>query len=130
MVVCFWMSDSSLNHKSYDSGLQFVGQEKPDKHKHFERDGVQDKQEPSLGQTGPLPGTNWDPSLGQSGLVLVNSTVKSPFCSVCPWDGWGVRPWDDCLARAVRKIFMFFSVYFLPPSLTLHSDIYPRCGWC
>ena len=48
--------------------------------------------EPSLGQMGPLPGTKWDPSLGQTGLSLFNSTVKSPFCPVCPWDGWGFVP--------------------------------------
>ena len=43
------------------------GKEKTNKHKHFGRDGVRDKQEPSLGQMGPLrawvklgpvPGTN------------------------------------------------------------------------
>ena len=62
------------------------GKKKTNKHKHFRRDGVRDKHEPSLGQTGPLPGTNWDPSLGQTGLFLFNSTVKSPFCPVCPWD--------------------------------------------
>ena len=33
--------------------------------------------------------TNWDLSLGQTGLVLFNSTVKPPVCPVCPWDGWG-----------------------------------------
>ena len=65
---------------------------KTNKHKHFRRDGVGDKQEPSLGQMGPLPGTEWDPSLGQTGLSLFNSTVKSPFCPVCPWDGWGFVP--------------------------------------
>ena len=68
------------------------GKKKTNKHKHFRRDGVQDKQEPSLGQMGPLPGTKWDPSLGQTGLSLFNSTVKSPFCPVCPWDGWGFVP--------------------------------------
>ena len=41
---------------------------------------------------GPLPGTKWDPSLGQTGLSLLNSTVKSLFCPVCPWDGWGFVP--------------------------------------
>ena len=41
---------------------------------------------------GPVPGTKWDPSLGQTGLSLFNSTVKSPFCPVCPWDGWGFVP--------------------------------------
>ena len=40
----------------------------------------------------PVPGTKWDPPLGQTGLSLFNSTVKSPFCPVCPWDGWGFVP--------------------------------------
>ena len=44
-----------------------------------------DKWDLSLGQTGT-------PSLGQTGLSLFNSTVKSPFCPVCPWDGWGFVP--------------------------------------
>ena len=72
--------------------LSVFGKEKTNKHKHFRQDGVRDKQEPSLGQMGPLPGTKWDPSLGQTGLSLFNSTVKSPFCPVCPWDGWGFVP--------------------------------------
>ena len=42
----------------------FFGQEKTNKHKHFRQDGVRDKQEPSRGQMGPLPGQNgtrpWD----------------------------------------------------------------------
>ena len=62
------------------------------KHKHFGRDGVRDKQEPFLGQTGPLPGRNRDPSLGETGRSLFNYTVKLPFCPVCPWDGWGFVP--------------------------------------
>ena len=41
---------------------------------------------------GPLPGTKWDPSLGQTDLSLFNSTVKSLFCPVCPWDGRGFVP--------------------------------------
>ena len=68
------------------------GKKKTNKHKHFRRDGLRDKQEPSLGQMGPLPGTKWDPSLGQTGLSLFNSTVKSLVCPVCPWDGWGFVP--------------------------------------
>ena len=71
---------------------QKSGEKKTNKHKHFRRDGLRDKQEPSLGQMGPLPGTKWDPSLGQTGLSLFNSTVKSLFCPVCPWDGWGFVP--------------------------------------
>ena len=76
--------------------LANVSDKKTNKHKHFGRDGVRDKQEPSLGQTGPLPGPKWDPSLGQTGPFLFNLTVKSPFSPVCPWDGWGfvpVGPW-------------------------------------
>ena len=38
-------------------------------------------------------GTNkQEPSLRQTGLSLFNSTAKSPFCPVCPWDGWGLVP--------------------------------------
>ena len=68
--------------------LRDPGKKKTNKHKHFGWDGVWDKQDPSLGQAGPLPGANWDPSLGQTGRFLLNSTVESPFCPVCPWDGW------------------------------------------
>ena len=58
------------------------GQEKNNKHKHSGRD----KQEHPR-DNGPVPGRNCDPSLGQTGRFLSNSTVKSPFCPVCPWDG-------------------------------------------
>ena len=46
-----------------------------------------DKWDPSPGQSGTR-----HPSLRQTGLSLFNSTVKSPFCPVCPWDGWGFVP--------------------------------------
>ena len=33
------------------------------------------------------------PSLGQTNRpFLFSSTVTSPFCPVCPWDGWGFVP--------------------------------------
>ena len=75
-------------------GSPCSGKKRTNKHKHFGRDGLRDKQEPSdsLGQMGPLPGTKWDVSLGQTGLSVLNSTVKSLFCPVCPWDGWGFVP--------------------------------------
>ena len=49
------------------SKLQKIRAKKNNKHKHFGQDGVWDKQElslgdkrdPSLGQPGPVPGTNW-----------------------------------------------------------------------
>ena len=105
-----WQGCLSRLPKSYSSGKK-----KTNKHKHFGRDGVRDKQEPSLGQMGPLPGTKWDPSLGQTGLSLLNSTVKSPFCPVCPW--------DDCPARAVRKMFMcFLFIGFFAPKFPEFSS--------
>ena len=84
---------------------------KTSKHKHFGRDGGRDKQEPSPGQMGPLPGTKRDPSLGQTGLSLFNSTVTSPFCP----DGWGFVPGtivprgpsENCLC--VLCLLVFFS---------------------
>ena len=93
--------------------------EKPNKHKHFGRDGVRDKQEPPLAQMGPFPGTNWDLSLGQTGLSLLISTLKSPFC---PVGRVGVRPWD--LGRLSHKgrqknvyllsVYCFFHPQFPP----------------
>ena len=61
---------------------------------------------------GPVLGTNWDMSLGQTGRFLFNSTVESPFCRVCPWDG---------PQFAVRKMFMclVFIGFFFAPNLCL-----------
>ena len=92
-------------------GLEMSETRKNNKHKHFGWDGVQDKQEPSLRQMGPILGTNRDPSLGQIGRSLFNSKVESSFCPVCDGLSLGrvlVRPWDHCLARAVSKILMCY----------------------
>ena len=108
------------------------GQKKTNKHKHFRRDGLRDKQEPSLGQTGPLPGTNWDPSLGQTGLSLLNSTVKSPFCPVCPWDGWGFGPGTIVPQGPSEKCLCVFCLlgFFVPKEwLWLHGRGPPDRGW-
>ena len=104
-----------------------LGQEKNNKHKHFGRDGVRDKQEPSLGQTGPLPGTNWDLSLGQAGFFLFKSTVKSPFCPVCPWDGWGFVPGTIVPQGPSEKCLCVFCllVIFGPPK-TPAQHVIPR----
>ena len=84
------------------------GKNKTNKHKHFRRDSLRDKQEPSLGQMGPLPGTKWDPSLGQTGLSMLNSTVKIAILSRLSLGWVGVCRWDDCPTRTVRKMFMCF----------------------
>ena len=113
------------------------GKKKANKHKHFRWDGVRDKQEPSLGQMGPLPGTKWDPSLGQTGLSLFNSTVKSPFCPVCPWDGWGFVPGtivpqgpsEKCLCVFCLLVVFFAPITFIPDDLfkvTLCVFVYAR----
>ena len=100
------------------------GKKKTNKHKHFRRDGLRDKQEPFLGQMGPLPGTKWDPSLGQTGLSLFNSTVKSPFCPVCPWDGWGFVPGTIVPQGPSEKCLCVFCllVFFAPSSLRCDSQ--------
>ena len=69
------------------------------------------KQEPSLGD--PSLGQTGNPSLGQTGRFLLTSTVKSPFCSVCPWDGRGFvpgtivpqRPSEKCLCVLCFLVF-------------------------
>ena len=109
---------SQLLHHSREVEIvgAHIGQEKTNKHKHFGRDGVRDKQEPSLGQTGPLTGTNWDPSLGQTGRFLFNSTVKSPLCPVCPWDWWGFVPGTTVPQKGRQKnVYVFLFIGFFCP---------------
>ena len=112
------------NHKSRDVKVRFEplfsGKKKTNKHKRFRRDGIRDKQEPSLGQLGPLPGTKWEPSLGQTGLSLFNSTVESPFCPSCPWDGWGFVPGTIVPQGPSEKCLLcfLFIVFFFAPIFT------------
>ena len=54
-----------------------------------------DKWDPSPGQTGT-------PSQGQTGRFLFNSTVKSPFCPVCPWDGCSYEFFFSVLVLATK----------------------------
>ena len=61
--------------------------------KHFGRDGARDKQEPCLGQTGPVPGDKpgpWD----KTGRFqnLLNSTATSPFVPFVPGTVGGSSP--------------------------------------
>ena len=63
----------------------------PRKHKHFVQDGVRDKQELALGQTGPVL-RQTDIVLGINLLFSFNNyTVKSPCSPTVRWTG-GVRP--------------------------------------
>ena len=86
-----------------------------------------------MGQMGPFPGTNRAPSLGQTGRFLLKSTVKSLFCPVCPWNGWG-----SSLGRLSRKgrqkSVYVFCVYwfFFPPKLSaaVHDFLCGRLSGC
>ena len=92
------MNSQGRSAKDLNANTFFYGKRKPININILGGTVSRDKQEPPLGQTGPLAGTKWDPSLGQTGGFLFNSTVKSPFCPVCPWDGWGI-----VLGRLSRK---------------------------
>ena len=71
---------------------------------------------PCMGQMGPLPGTKWDPSLSQTSLSLFNSTVKSPFCPVCPWDGGGSSPGRLSRKGRQKNVHVFYVHWFLLPT--------------
>ena len=78
----------------------------------------------------PSPGTKWDPSLGQTDLSLFNSTVKSLFCPVCPWDGWGFVPGTIVPRGPSEKCLCVFCLLFflLPTKLrTLTIGNRPTC---
>ena len=111
----------------------------------FGRDGVRDKQKPSLGQTGPFPGTNWDPSLGQTGRLLLKSTINSPFCPVCPWDGSRFipativpqGPSETCFCVLCLLVFFFFApslLLLIPLAIRANPETPPHpkdlaCQW-
>ena len=64
-----------------------------------------DKRDPSLGQTGTRPGTNWPFSVEFHSKIAILSLLSLVRIPVCPW--------DDCPAGAVRKNAYVFSVYWL-----------------
>ena len=70
-----------------------------------------DKRDPSSRQIGTCP---WD----KPAFFLFNS-VKSPFCPVCPWDGWGFVPGTIVPQGPSEKCFCFFlfiGFFFGPPN--------------
>ena len=67
-----------------------------------------DKRNPSLEQIGTRP---WDkPAV----FCLFTSTVKSPFCPVCPWDGWGFVPETIVPQGPSEKCLCVFRLLFFP----------------
>ena len=88
---------------------------KKNKQKHFGRDSVP-------GQTGTVPGTNRTPpqdTLGQIGLSLCSSTVKSPFCPRLSLGGGSYL--GRLFHKGRQKNVYVFSVYWLfsPPTFEL-----------
>ena len=80
---------------------------------------------------GLLLGTNWDPSLGQTGLFLFNSTLKSPSCPVCPWDRWGFVPGTIVPQGPPEKcLCVFCLLVFFAPKHFLSGPTYSRSGKC
>ena len=82
-----------------------ITQEKTSKHEHFGWDGVRDKQEPSLGQTGPFPGATWDPSLGQISRVLLNSSTIGHFVPFVLGTIVSQGPSEKCLCSLCLLVF-------------------------
>ena len=76
------------------------------------------KRGPSLQQTGPVPGTNRPRSVEFHSKIGILSRLSLGRV--------GVRPWDICPARAVRKTFMcFVLIGFPPPKLRFHRYVSP-----
>ena len=71
----------------------------------------------------PPPGKKWDPSLGQTGLSLFNSTVKSPFCPVCPCDGWGFVPGTIVPQGPSENVYVFYVYWFFVAPICDHSGL-------
>ena len=105
-----------------------LGKRKTNKHKHFGRDGVRDKQEPSLGQIGTRPRDKPGPVPGTNRPFPVYFHSKGTILSRLSLGRVGVRPWDDCPTRAVRKMFMCFCllVFFRPHYLWVMTGNPPR----
>ena len=99
------------------------GKKKTNKHKHFRRDGVRDKWDPSPGQNGTRPRDKMGPVPGTNRPFSVQFHSKIAILSRLSLGRVGVRPWDDCPARAVRKMFMcfMFIVFFSQMSFVVTS---------
>ena len=85
------------------------------------------------GTNGTRPWDKWDPSLGQNGqtgLSLFNSTVKSAFCPVCPWDGWGFVPGTIVPQGPSEKCLCVFCllVFFVLPTRGTSGEMFARHG--
>ena len=116
-------------------GRQKIGQGKNDKHKHFGRDGVPNFgtnrnrlwTNPSLGQPGPVPGTNRDPSLRQTGRFLFNSNRH--FVPFVPGTGPGLSLGRLPSKGRQKKVFVFcVSCFFrLQDKAMLHCNL--RVRW-
>ena len=76
-----------------------------------------DKRDPSPGQIGTRP---WDKPVFF--FFLFNSTAKSPFCPVCPWDGWGLSLGQLSHKGGQKNVYVFSAKVQLLPLSQLDLD--------
>ena len=103
--------------RDFQSCTTALGQEKTNKHKHFGRDGPWDKRDPVPGTNGTRPWDKLGPVPGTNRPFSVYFHSKIAILSRLSLGRVGVRPWDDCPGRAVRKMLCVFCllVFFSAP---------------
>ena len=83
-----------------------------------------------LGTDSNRPWDKRDLSLGQTGRFLFNSTVKSLFCPVCPWDVWGFVPGTIVPPRpSKKKGLCVLCLLFFSPSIETNLGRTPYLSW-
>ena len=92
--------------------------EKTNEHKHFGRTVFGTNRNRPWDKRGPVPGTNRDLFLGQTGRFVLNSTANSPFCPGCPWDGQGSSLGQlSCKGRPEKWLYVLCLFVFCSPPM-------------
>ena len=101
------MTSGSLVPPNGRVHLHIIENKTTNKRKYFGRDSVRDRQEPSLGQMEPSPWKNRTRPWDRPAVLCLIPQQNRYFVPFVPGTGGG-HPWDDCPARAVRKMLMCF----------------------